>query len=193
MAARCHPVVSVAAARTLTSTTRTDMALVPCPKSAVTFRDSGDPHLARQGVQDVDRPAHAQALPEPTRRGSPRVQDNPLSIVLCLEDLDGIAEHLQRRRHLGQRPPVRAAEPKLAVRLSIELVALLVDGPVMPATEQGGIRECGEAALCPVTDGMPLTEAQPTAREPAAAVSVVERPPERRRDGAGARSDLHDP
>jgi len=94
-----------------------------------------------------------------------------------LENLDGIAEHLQRRRHLRQRPPVRAAEPELAVRLSIELVALLVNGAVVPATEQGEIRERGGATLGPVTDVMPLTEAQPTAREAAAAVSVVERPP----------------
>src|SRR5439155_19810674 len=46
--------------------------------------------------------------------------------------------------------------------------------------------------LGPVTDVMPMTEAQPTAREAAAAVSVVERPPERRRDRARAGRDLHD-
>jgi len=33
-------------------------------------------------VQDVDRPAHVQALPQPPRRGGSRVQDNPLGIVL---------------------------------------------------------------------------------------------------------------
>jgi len=35
---------------------------------------------------------------------------------------------------LGQRPPVRAAEAELAVGLSIELVALLVNRAVVPAT-----------------------------------------------------------
>src|SRR3989441_4094073 len=39
---------------------------------------------------------------------------------------------------------------------------------------------------------MSLSEPDPAAWEPAAAVAVMERPPEGRRDGAGARSDLHD-
>ena len=34
---------------------------------------------------------------------------------------------LRRTRHLGQNPAVRAAEAKLAVRLSVDLVALVVD------------------------------------------------------------------
>ena len=37
--------------------------------------------LARQGVQDVDRVGHVQALSEPTRRGGVRAQEKPLSIV----------------------------------------------------------------------------------------------------------------
>src|SRR5438552_19012850 len=44
--ARCHPIVSVAAARTLTSATRTDMALAtkaqsPCHASAIGGRSRG--------------------------------------------------------------------------------------------------------------------------------------------------------
>ena len=44
--ARCHPIVSVAAARTLTSATRTDMALAieaqsPCHASAIGGRSGG--------------------------------------------------------------------------------------------------------------------------------------------------------
>src|SRR5437773_146228 len=92
-------------------------------------------------------------------------------------ELDGITEHLQRRRHLGQRPPVRAAKPKLAVGLSIELVALLVNGAVVAGTEQGEIRERGGAPLGPVTEVMALAEPAPAAWEPAAVVAVVERPP----------------
>jgi len=61
--------------------------------------------------------------------------------------------------------------------LSIELVALLVDGAVVAATEHGEIRERGGASLRPMTDVMPLAEADPAAREAAAAVSVMERPP----------------
>jgi hypothetical protein len=69
----------------------------------------------------------------------------PLSIVSRSEDLHGIAEHLRRRRDLGQKLAIRAAKPKVAVRLSIELVALLMNGAVMPAAEQGEIRERGGA------------------------------------------------
>ena len=93
------------------------------------------------------------------------------------EDLHRIAAHLRRRRDLGQKPAVRTAEPKVAVRLSIELVALLVNGAVVPATEQGEIRERGGAPLGPVTEVMALTEPDPAAREAAAVVPVVERPP----------------
>ena len=93
------------------------------------------------------------------------------------EDLHGIAKPLGRSRDLGQDPAVGATEPKLAVRLSIELVALLVDGAMVPATEQGQIRERGWATLGPVTDVMSLADPNPAARETAAAVAVVERPP----------------
>src|SRR5947207_15433975 len=127
------------------------------------------PHLARQGMQDVDRPAHVQALPQPTRGGSPRVQDKFLLIVRRPQDLHGIVRHLDRRRDLGQRPAVRAAERKLTVGLSIDLVALFVNRAVVPATEQGEIRERGGAPLGPVTDVMPLPEPDPAAREPTAA------------------------
>jgi hypothetical protein len=65
-------------------------------------------------MQDVDRPAHVKALPQPIRRGSPRVQDKPLTIVPRPQELHGIAGHLGRRRDLGQRPAVRAAEAKPA-------------------------------------------------------------------------------
>ena len=44
----------------------------------------------------------------------------------------------------------------------------------------------------PVTDVMSLSEPDPAAREPAAAVAVMERPPEGRRDRARPGSDLHD-
>jgi len=93
------------------------------------------------------------------------------------QDSDGIGGDRSGRRHLGQEPPVRAAEPKLAVRLSIERVALLVHGAVVPATKQGEIRERGGPPLGPVTDVVALAEPHATAREAAAAVSVLERPP----------------
>src|SRR2546425_191931 len=85
-------------------------------------------------MQDADRPAHVQMLPQPTRHRGPRMQMEPLSIVPRPENLHRIAAHLRSRRDVGQMPAVRAAEPKLAVRLSVELVALLVNGAAMPAT-----------------------------------------------------------
>ncbi len=78
-------------------------------------------------------------------------------------------------RDLGQKPAVRAAESKLAVGLSIHLVAVLVNGAVVPSTEHGEIRERGGAPLGPVTDVMSLAEPDATAGEAAAGVSMMER------------------
>jgi hypothetical protein len=128
-------------------------------------------------MQHVDGPPHIQALSEPTRGRGVRVQDKPLRSVPRSQDLHGITEHLGRRRDGGQEPAVGATESKLAVRLSIELVALLVDGAVVPSTEQGEIRERGGAALGPVTDVMSLADPDSATREATAAVAVVERPP----------------
>ncbi len=105
------------------------------------------------------------------------MQDKPLSIVPRSQDFHWIAGQFTRRRDLGQKLAVRAAEPKLAVGLSIELVTVLVNGAVVAATEQGEIRERGGAPLCPVADVMSLPKPDPAARKTAAAVSVVERPP----------------
>ena len=103
------------------------------------------------------------------------MQYESLRIVPCSQGRDGIAEHLRRTRRLEQKPAVRPAEPKLAVRRSIDLVALLMDGAVVVAAEHREIRERGRASLRPVTNVMPLAEAPSAAREAAAAVSVVER------------------
>src|SRR2546427_487033 len=67
--------------------------------------------LTRQGVQDVDRPPHVQALPQPPRRGGPRVQDEPLRIVPRSQELHCIARYFRRTRDIGQKPNVRSAEP----------------------------------------------------------------------------------
>ena len=105
------------------------------------------------------------------------MQDEPLRIVPRSDGLHGIVGHVARNRDLGENPPVRAAELKLAVRSSIERVALLVHGAVVPATEQREIRERGGTAVRPVADVMPLAEPHATAWEAAAPVPVVERPP----------------
>jgi hypothetical protein len=102
------------------------------------------------------------------------MQVKPGRLVSRSEDRDGIFAHLRRRRHVGERSAVRATESKLAVRLSIDLVALFVDRAVVPAAEHGEIRQRGGAALGPVTDVMALADANLAAREAAAAVPVVE-------------------
>ena len=127
-------------------------------------------------MQDVDRPAHVQALPQPPRGRGPRVDAESLRVVPRSQERHGIVGHLRRTRNVGQRPAVRAPELKLAVRLSIERVALLVDRAVVAATEHSEIRQRGGTALRPVANVMALSEADPTAREAAAAVAVVERP-----------------
>ena len=126
-------------------------------------------------MQDADGPAEVQALPQPAGDRGPRVQVERVRFIPRSEDLHGIAAHLRRMRDLGQELPVRAAETKLAIGLSIELVAFLVDCAMVAAAEQSEIRERGGAAVGPVTDVMTLTEANAAARKAAAAVSVVER------------------
>ena len=120
------------------------------------------------------------------------MHDKPVRLVPRAKDRYGIAGDLGRRWNFGENSAVGAAEPELAVRLSIELVALFVDGAVVPATEQGEIRERGGASIGPVTDVMPLAEPNAAAGEAAAAVAMVERAPNRRRDRPGSGRDLDD-
>jgi hypothetical protein len=105
------------------------------------------------------------------------MQDKSLRLVPRPDDLHRIARHLGRRRDLGQELAVRTSEPKLAIRLSIDLVALLVHGAMVPATEQREIRERRGAALGPVTNVMALAEPDTAPRETAAAIAMVQRPP----------------
>ncbi len=80
---------------------------------------------------------------------------------------------------------MRTAELQLAVVLSSELIAVLVNGAMVPTTEQGQIRERRGTTLGPVNDVMALAESHSAAREATAAVSVMQRAPERRRNRAG--------
>jgi hypothetical protein len=128
-------------------------------------------------MQHIDRPHHVEMLPQPARQRGSRVQVESVDLVACSEFADGIAGQLRWRRDLGQQPSIRPAEPELAVRLSVELVALFVDGAVMSATEEREIRERRRPSVGPVTDVVALTEANPATREAAAAVTVVKGPP----------------
>jgi len=88
--------------------------------------------------------------------------------------LDRIILHFGRRRHLRQRAPVRPPELERPVGPARDLIALLMHGPVMPATEHGEVRERGRAAVGPVAEMMPLGEAKAAPREAAALVPMVE-------------------
>ena len=141
-------------------------------------------------MQDADRVAHVETLPQPARHRGSRVQVDPVCLVARTQRVHGIARYRGRRRDLRHDLTVRATEAKLATRLSIELIAFFVDGAVVPATEQGEIRERSRASLCPVTNVMALTEPHSAAREAAAAVAMVERAPYRRWNRARTRADF---
>src|SRR5437870_312845 len=141
-------------------------------------------------MQDADRVAHVQTLSQPTRHRGPRVQVGAVCLVARTQRVHGIARYRGRRRDLRHDLTVRATEAKLATRLSIELIAFFVDGAVVPATEQGEIRERRGPAIGPVTDVMALAEANPAAREATGAVAMVERAPCRGWDRARTRCDL---
>jgi hypothetical protein len=104
----------------------------------------------RQRMQDVDRPDHVEALALPTRHRGSRMQDQPRGIVACAEVIHGIGGDGRGRRDLGHELAVRAAELERTVRLSIKLVAFLMDRAVMTATQQGEIRERGGASIGPM-------------------------------------------
>src|SRR2546427_12342638 len=89
-------------------------------------------------MENVDRPADIQALSEPAGARRSGVEAQTLSVVTPPESADRIGGHLGRRWDLGQGSAIRPAEPKRAVELAMDSVALLVDRAVMPATEQRG-------------------------------------------------------
>jgi hypothetical protein len=86
-------------------------------------------------MQDVDRIAHVQALAEPSWRRRVRVQSQSLGDVPCSQHLGRVVWHLGRRRDDENDPTVRTPEPKLAIRLSVDLISLFVNGAMVPATE----------------------------------------------------------
>ena len=67
--------------------------------------------LKSPGMQDVDRPPHVKALPEPAGASGPRVQLEPGRLILHSERLDGIVGDRWRTWDVGQRSSVRSPEP----------------------------------------------------------------------------------
>jgi hypothetical protein len=62
------------------------------------------------------------------------MEPQSLRLVLHPEGVDGIGRHGGRRRDVGKRSAVRPPEVKGAVGLPVDLVALLMHGPMMAAT-----------------------------------------------------------
>ena len=128
-------------------------------------------------MQDVDGPAHIQSLPEPARACRPRSEVQAVGVVASAERTDGIPRHRSRQRHLGQRAAVGSPEPERPVGPARDLKPLLVDSAVMPAAQQREVRQRGRAPLRPVTEVMPLAEADTAAGKAATPVPMVERAP----------------
>ena len=101
-------------------------------------------------MEHGERVTQIQALAQPGRARCPRVQAEPLRVVLRAERLDRIGRHRGRGRDVGEQLAVRSTELKHAVGLSIDLIAFLVHRAVVPAAEQREIRERRGPALRPV-------------------------------------------
>jgi hypothetical protein len=87
-------------------------------------------------VEHVDRPADVQALAMPARDRGPGVQGKSASLVVDADSRDRIRSHVESWRDLGDHATVRAAEAKVAVFFSLDLVALFVNGPMVSAAQQ---------------------------------------------------------
>jgi hypothetical protein len=143
-------------------------------------------------MEDIDRPAHVQPLSQPAWARRPRVKMQPRRVVLRFERADRISGHQRRRRHVRQEPAVWPSELEGAAGVAIDLVTLLVDRAVVAATEQREIRERRRAAFGPVAHVMTFAQQQSAPRETAAAISMVQRTPYRRRNRPRSRADFHD-
>jgi hypothetical protein len=96
---------------------------------------NAEPALLRRGrAQDVDRPSDVQALAQAARDCGPRAQAKSRRLVPRSEGLGWVGRHGWSGPDLGDELPVRPAEPKLAILLSRDLEALLVDRTMMVAT-----------------------------------------------------------
>jgi hypothetical protein len=87
-------------------------------------------------MQDIDRPADIEALPQPARARRPRVETQSLRVVPRAKRSHRIRPYRGRRRDLGEGPTVRPSEAERAVGLVIHLVTLLVDRAMVPATQE---------------------------------------------------------
>ena len=92
--------------------------------------------LRGTGMQDVDRPAHIQTFSLPACARGPRVQTQSVRDVRSAKLSDWIVWYRSRWRNSWERTAVRPPKLERAVRLAHDLIALFVDGSMVPATEQ---------------------------------------------------------
>lgn len=78
--------------------------------------------LPGQWVQNVDHPAHVQALSEPAWRRRPRVNVKRLRVVPRSNGVDGIRGHCSSRRDCRHESAVRVPEAELSIGLSFHLI-----------------------------------------------------------------------
>ena len=67
------------------------------------------------------------------------MEHKPFRFILRSHRLHRIARHFRTKWDLGQQLAVRPAESQLSVRLSIDLIAILMDGSMVPAAKHSEI------------------------------------------------------
>jgi hypothetical protein len=111
-----------------------------------------------QRVQDVNGPSDIEPFSPPARCRGVRVHVQSVRSMLHSEISHWIVRRLGRWRNVRDEATIRPAESQLAIRVAIDLVALLVDSAVVTATQHDQIRERGGPAVSPVMDVMSLDE-----------------------------------
>jgi hypothetical protein len=102
---------------------------------------------------------------------------NSKCLVVCSQVVNRIGWHCGGCWDRWHQPAVRPPELGLAIRPSIDLITLLVDGAVMPTAERREIRQGGGTAVSPVADVMALAKPRPAAGEATASITVLKRAP----------------
>lgn len=85
-------------------------------------------------MQDVDRVTHVEGLAQPSRAQRVPVEIQPRALVPISQRLDGAVRDQRWRQNVRQRSSVRSPETQLAVRLSFDLISLLMDRAVVATT-----------------------------------------------------------
>ena len=128
-------------------------------------------------MQDVNRVADIQSFPEPARRRRVGIQGKSVRLMARSDDRDWIARHLPRSRNVWHDQAVRAPKLQRTVHSALDLIPLLVDRPVVSATQQREVGQRRGTAMHPVADVMTMAEANAAAWKPAAAIPMVESSP----------------